>query len=272
MRLTSTATTIACAMALTLTGCAGMARLDATEVQEALTKSSCDLLKDEPADEKQCGEAFPSKPVYTEPVVDKQRRLLRAYLVIDAFTRFGARRIATDSDNPVRDASLLVNNTRLALDRLDTLHQLLLPPSQEEHLKNAEYALQQPAALFSVVGVMQAATRPVRSNLFGLVSQLSLREIATNAPDIIRNGFRDLLYANAYADALMSMVNATSNQPVQMPEEEYKKWKDALLVQIDAHCTQLETMANGGQAIADKGGRLCGYAQPVKAKETSAAQ
>ncbi|TIC86144.1 hypothetical protein [Crenobacter intestini] len=236
-----------------------MARLDATEVQKTLTESSCRLLKDEPVDKANCEKAFPTKAVYAEPVVDKQRRLLRAYLVIDAFTRFGARRIATDSDNPVRDASLLLNNTRLALTRLDKLHQLL-PASQGDHLKNAEYALQQPAALFSVVGVMQAATRPVRSNLFGLVSQLSLAEIATNAPAIIRNGFRDLLYANAYSAALMSMVNATSNQPVQMPEEEYKKWKHALLGQIDAHCTQLETMANGGQAIADKGGRLCGYA------------
>ena len=220
-------------MALVLSGCAGMRDV----VDNDLGRKLNDTLN-----QWSCGKDLDCVQAFNE---DAQLRQLRAHLLISMFARYGAARLPQYSEDLPNDAAKLLARIEHAEDLLRTARRTDGDLKGEAtkpdvRAKAALYPIVRAEAILAVVSVADTATRPTRKNLFGFMTVKSMTDRIIEAPALLSDALRNLLYLEAYDEVMKNLRRlAKDSSPVAAGP----RW-GALDTDLKASCDVLKVHAN----------------------------
>lgn len=134
-------------------------------------------------------------------------RQLRAHVVVSMFARYAAARLPDYSQDLANDAARMLARIEEAEQALLVARQVdgdLAAPTaaNNQRERRALYPVDRVEALIAVVGVADAATRPTRKGLFGLMSVASAADRVLTAPRLLGDALKDLMYIGAYRNSM----------------------------------------------------------------------
>ncbi|MFN7087376.1 MAG: hypothetical protein ACK4N4_12200 [Burkholderiales bacterium] len=163
------------------------------------------------------------------------KRLLRGHLIVAVFTRYGAARFDSYSEDIVNDATKLLGRIETAENELAKAAAIAGKAATAE---GAYYEVNRVDAFLSIIDVVEIATRPTRRGLLGFVVLSSPAERITQGVEILRNALRDKLYLDAYRQSLERTRVYVGSDPNRLVEA----WK-AIDSQLDESCKRLAEYA-----------------------------